>query len=419
MGKTSALAMMESGEVEQQWREVEIQRDEVEMQRGEVEMQRGEVEVQRGEVEVHWGEVEAGTSEQQPGEEQEEAEEKKGPTVGQGGQIYQTLRYDEEADDYVTDLDEDTDVEQERVDKVDEYLNEEDRAEYNEVLEFHQEYQRRYGGNDSIRAIMRKHVNRYQPPIPQQIIRAEMQGSEMANEVEVVYEERADGTTAKRIKPIFVKNEPDKEYATLQPAEEEFPWFPDEQRLPKLPPGEVIGYTNEELEQEEARWHAPEDDDELMEMENLQPELNIDTVEENLHQIAAGLRTAAAAYDAISLLVKEMAPYQAHGVIQSLPATPTMIPAPLAKALTADGPDEVINKLIRHDHEQLSYTKLEEKYGVSRHRVTTACLQRKRHDGSSSKYRGSSKAFDDPPAKRTRSLTKTAATAPEEEVDLE
>ena len=366
---------------------------------------REETEEETSVKKARMDEPQPGTSGQQV-EGTGEEEEKKGPIRWQNEQIYQTLKYDDGEDNYLTDLDELTDDEQARVDDVESYLDDEDREEYRHNLEFHQQYQQKYGGHDSIRTIVTKHINRYKPPIPQNIVHEEMKTSEMTDEVEITYEEKGDGTETKRIKPIFVKMEPDQEYAKVEPVEEDFPWFPDSERLPKLPPDQVIGYFVDELEAEEAKWYSPEDEDDLLELENVQPEMNIESIEGELHQIASSLRQAATAYDNIAQRVKEMLPYQAYEVVQQLPATPTLIPAPLAKALAIDGPEEVVDKLIRYDHAQLSYTKLEEKYGVSRHRVQTTCLGRKRHGGSSRKYREMQSTEGETSTTRTKSIVK-------------
>ena len=297
------------------------------------------------------------------------------------------LKFDDQRECYYTDLSaEDTDTETAAVEYEPKIFEEEEKEAYQEYCQFHEDFQKQFGMVGSLRTIIERQMNKMVPPIPEPIIQEEMKTAEMCDEVEVLREVSPDGEETRRIKPIFIKKEPNRDdYATKVADEDSFPNFPDSERLPKLPPEEVVGYWEEELDAESDYWAEDESDsEEDIEIEQETPTVNAVEVERDLHKIATGLRDAATAYDHLADKVKVMLPYQAAEIIQQAPVPPANIPVPLSTALRDDGADAVINKLIFADHvlEGLSYNALQKKYQVSRHRVQQIVTGRKRKGGT-------------------------------------
>ena len=77
------------------------------------------------------------------------------------------------------------------------------------MTEFHREYQRVFGNKASLRTIFRKRMAHMNPPIPSSVCKEEMQDAE-SNEVIVEFITDSKGKKVKRLKPLFIKSEPNK-----------------------------------------------------------------------------------------------------------------------------------------------------------------------------------------------------------------
>ena len=66
------------------------------------------------------------------------------------------------------------------------------------------------------------------PPIPTSVCKEEMQDAEM-NEVIVEFITDSKGNKVKRLKPLFIKSEPNKTYIQHLPSDDELPSVPEEQ----------------------------------------------------------------------------------------------------------------------------------------------------------------------------------------------
>ena len=95
------------------------------------------------------------------------------------------------------------------------------------MTEFHQEYQRVFGDRASLHTIIRKRMAHMNPPIPSSVCKEEMQDAE-SNEVIVEFITDLKGNKVKRLKPLFIKSEPNKTYVQHIPSDDELPSVPEE-----------------------------------------------------------------------------------------------------------------------------------------------------------------------------------------------
>ena len=80
------------------------------------------------------------------------------------------------------------------------------------MVEFHKEYQHVFGEKASICTIMKNRITHIHPPIPDSICKEEMQNATVENDAIIEYITDAQGRKVKRLKPLLIKSEPDREY---------------------------------------------------------------------------------------------------------------------------------------------------------------------------------------------------------------
>ena len=80
------------------------------------------------------------------------------------------------------------------------------------MVEFHEEYQHVFGEKASIHTIMRNRISHMNPPMPDSVCKEEMQNATIDNDVIVEYITDAQGRKVKKLKPLLIKSEPDREY---------------------------------------------------------------------------------------------------------------------------------------------------------------------------------------------------------------
>ena len=95
------------------------------------------------------------------------------------------------------------------------------------MTEFHEEYQQVFGSRASLRTIIRKRISHMNPPIPSSVCKEEMQDAE-TDDVIVEFITDSKGNRVKRLKPLFIKSEPNKTYVQHLPSDDELPPVPEE-----------------------------------------------------------------------------------------------------------------------------------------------------------------------------------------------
>ena len=126
--------------------------------------------------------------------------------------------------DYETDLStEDTDLE---INMDTSTRSTADKKKLQHMTEFHQEYQHVFGEEASIRTIM-KRISHMNFPMPKTVCEDEMQNAQLDNnEVMIEYITDAQGNKIKKLKPIFIKSEPDREHTQQVDSDDNLPAVP-------------------------------------------------------------------------------------------------------------------------------------------------------------------------------------------------
>ena len=112
--------------------------------------------------------------------------------------------------------------------------SEKEKKKLQHMTEFHQEYQRVFGNKASLHTIIRKRIACMNPPIPSSICKEEMQDANIdTNEVIIEYITDAHGNEVKKLKPLFIKSEPNKTYVQHIYSDDELPAVPEENFIQK------------------------------------------------------------------------------------------------------------------------------------------------------------------------------------------
>ena len=234
------------------------------------------------------------------------------------------------------------------------------------MTEFHKEYQWIFGEKASISTIMKRRISCMNPPIPTSVCEEEMQSANMdAKEVVIEYITDAQGNKVKRLKPLLIKSEPDREYVQHIHSDDNLPVVPKENFLQKrevtVDSYSETNYSN--LSSDDSTITADSDSSAASSFKETPCKVNTDTkgIEAILHQIASGLQSAADSYITLASHMSEVAPYDLLQVIAQIPPPPMDVPIPVRKALTIDGENKVFNYLLCGEYElnKTSWSKLQ------------------------------------------------------------
>ena len=250
------------------------------------------------------------------------------------------------------------------------------------MTEFHREYQRVFGNRASLRTIIRKGISHMNPPIPSSVCKEEMQDAEF-NEVIVEFITDSKGNRVKRLKPLFIKSEPNKTYVQYIPSDDELPSVPEEKFNQKC---EITidsyseSVSSDDEGSDDRTITTDSDSSEAQEFEDTpyQVDTKATDIEATFNQIASGLQSASNGYLALASHLPNLSPYELPQTIAQILPPPINIPMPIRKALATNGENKTIHYLLCSDYElnNLSWNQLQQKYKVSRDTVYTA-LKRK------------------------------------------
>ena len=208
------------------------------------------------------------------------------------------------------------------------------------------------------------------------------------NEVIIEYITNAHGNKVKKLKPLLIKSEPDREYIQHIYSDDNLPAVPEEIFLQK---GEVTidSYSetiSSDLSSSDHPVTADSDSSATSSFEETLCKLDTDTkgIETTLHQIASGLQSAAEGYLTLASHISGIAPYELPQVIAQIPPPPMDVPMPVRKALMVDGENKVVDYLPCGEYElnKTSWSKLQKKYNVSRNKVYATLKGKGRPGGS-------------------------------------
>ena len=140
------------------------------------------------------------------------------------------------------------------------------------------------------------------PPIPSSVCKEEMEDTE-SNEVIIEYITDSKGNKVKKLKPLFIKSEPNKTYVHHIPSDDELPSMPEENFTQKQEIT-IDSYSESVSSDDEASGNrtitAESDSSEAQEFEDTDTPYKVETkatdIEATLNQIASGLQSAANGY---------------------------------------------------------------------------------------------------------------------------
>ena len=97
------------------------------------------------------------------------------------------------------------------------------------MIDFHTEYQQIFGEKASLHTIMKRRISHMNPPIPKSVCEEEMQNANLdTNEVIVEYITDAQGNKIKKLKPLLIKTEPEREYVQHIHSDDNLPAVPED-----------------------------------------------------------------------------------------------------------------------------------------------------------------------------------------------
>ena len=229
------------------------------------------------------------------------------------------------------------------------------RKKLQHMTEFHQEYQRVFGDRASLRTIVRKRISHMNPPIPTSVCKEEMQNAE-TDDIIVEYITDSKGNRVKKLKPLFVKSEPNKTYVHHLPSDDKLPPVPEE-KFHQTREVTIDSYSesvsSDDESSDDKTITADSDSSGAQEFEDTPyaVETKVTDIEATLKQIASGLQSAANGYLALASQLPNLSPYELPQTIAQIPPPPIDVPIAIRKALTIDGEGKTIHHLIHGDYE--------------------------------------------------------------------
>ena len=249
------------------------------------------------------------------------------------------------------------------------------RKKLQHMVEFHEEYQRVFGEKASICTIMKNRITHMNPPMPDVVCKEEMQNATLDNDIIIEYITDAQGRKIKKLKPLLIKSEPDREYVhhihsddnLLSILEDN---FTQKQEITVNSYSKTI--SSESSSEDRTLTAKMEDtstsmEDHLEDSTNVtKKENNVTEIESTLHQIASSLQSAAGAYMTLASCIHKLEPYKILQIVAQIPPPLINVPMPIRKALSVDDEDKVVNHLMHGEYEftKTSWSKLQKKNTV-------------------------------------------------------
>ena len=80
---------------------------------------------------------------------------------------------------------------------------------------------------------MKRRISHMNPPVPDSVSKEEMQNATMENDVIIEYITDAQGKKIKKLKPLLIKTEPDREYTQHVHSDDNLPDVPEDNFIQK------------------------------------------------------------------------------------------------------------------------------------------------------------------------------------------
>ena len=108
------------------------------------------------------------------------------------------------------------------------------RKKLQHMTKFHEEYQWVFGERASIHTIMKRRISHMNPPMPDSVCKEEMQSATVdTNDIIIEYITDAQGRKIKKLKPLLIKTEPDREYIQCVHSDDNLPDVPENNFIQK------------------------------------------------------------------------------------------------------------------------------------------------------------------------------------------
>ena len=228
-----------------------------------------------------------------------------------------------------------------------------DRKKLQHMTKFHQEKKCIFREGASICTIMKRRISHMNPPMPKSICEGEMQSTHLDNdEVIIEYMTDAHGNTIKKLKPIFIESELDREYTRHIESDDDLPAVPEgnfkQKREVTVDSYSESISSNDDESSDDRTVTADSDSSATPAFEEMPCEWEADPkgIEATLHQIAAGLQGAAEGYLALASHMSKVATYELPQVVNQIPLPPMDVSMPIQRALLVDDESKVVNHLI-------------------------------------------------------------------------
>ena len=258
------------------------------------------------------------------------------------------------------------------------------------MVEFHDEYQHVFGEKASICTIMKNRITHRNPPMPDSVCKEEMQNATIENDVIIEYITDAQGRKVKKLKPLLIKSEPDREYIQNVHSDDNLPNVPEDNFLQKREVT-VDSYSetiSSDSSSDDKTITAETEDSTSSIEDNVEnnlciKETNVTDIEASLHQIASGLQNAAEGYMSLASDITKLNLYELPQVIVQIPPPPIDVAMPIRKALMIDSESKAVNNLLHGEYEMTntSWSKLQKKYNLSKNTIYSALKGKRRPGG--------------------------------------
>ena len=186
------------------------------------------------------------------------------------------------------------------------------------------------------------------------------------DEVIIEYMTDAHGNKIKKLKPLLIKSELNREYTQHIPSDDDLPAVPKDNFTQKREVtvdsySESISSNDEFSDDRTVTAESDSSAASSFEETTCKWEADSKGTEATLHQIALGLQNTAEGYPTLASHMSKVAPYELPQVTAQIPPPPMDVPIPIRKALLVDGENKVINYLLCGEYEltKTSWSKLQ------------------------------------------------------------
>ena len=302
-------------------------------------------------------------------------------------------------------------------------LSASDKIRYNQWVEFHEHYQRTHGIAGTSSQIICYISDMNKPAIPTEIAKEELANVDIDEEqVQIIKMVNKDGKTVKKIKPILIKKELNREHATIMPFER----HPgevistDAERIPfcTTPPVEYVEeVTDGEDHKEDDKVISIESDSSAAEsmldddFETTNP-LMFDT---SLVKITTGLKQAAEGFEELRKMLPNIPVTDIPKLIEEVPLPYlTLMSKALVQALQSVGEVRLIDLALREEYDKgASQVSLMLKYGLTRNRLHKIIMGASRPGGLQYQQTVKKEMRDKPAIQKKKGIqVKTKTSAP-------